>query len=566
MGISSNKIGQILLEHTSLTPEQLEEVLEIQRQKGMRLGEVLIQKNYLTPEELTKALSIQMGYPYLGRIPSSEIDSQLINEIPINYAKQNLVLPISRGDNYIVVALADPLNHAPIDDLALIFKTEIKVMIASPIQLQEAINKVYERSTSNIIEGLEDNETDDDLAYNLNEPVDLLDAGDDEAPIIRLVNSLLFRAVKEKASDIHVEPFEKEVIVRFRIDGILYDIFRTPKRFHQSISSRIKVMGDLDIAEKRMPQDGRIHIKIAGKDVDIRLSTVPTSFGERCVLRILDKNNTVIELPSLGFGGKSLNTVNQLINKKHGIFLVTGPTGSGKSTTLYACLTSIKSIERNIITVEDPVEYQLEGVGQIQVNPKINLTFASGLRAILRQDPDVIMVGEIRDQETADIAIDASLTGHLVLSTLHTNDAPGAITRLVDMGIEPFLVSSSLLGIIGQRLVRKVCPVCREQTTISDIEIEELGITKEMSEKYPIFKSRGCDKCSNTGYKGRTVISELLVISENVRNLILSGTDSNTIKKQAIKEGMVTIRQNAVAKVLQGITTVEELFRATQSE
>jgi len=566
MGISSNKIGQILLEHTSLTSEQLEEVLEIQRQKGMRLGEVLIQKNYLTQEELTKALSIQMGYPYIDRIPSSEIDSELIADIPINYAKQNMVLPISRGDNYVVVALADPLNHGPVDDLSLIFKTEIKVMIASPMQLQEAINKVYERSTSNIIEGLEDSGTDEDLAYNLNEPVDLLDAGDDEAPIIRLVNSLLFRAVKEKASDIHVEPYEKEVIVRFRIDGILYDIFRTPKRFHQSISSRIKVMGDLDIAEKRMPQDGRIHIKIAGKDVDIRLSTVPTSYGERCVLRILDKSSTIIELPSLGFSGKSLNVISQLINKKHGIFLVTGPTGSGKSTSLYACLTQIKSIERNIITVEDPVEYQLEGVGQIQVNPKINLTFASGLRAILRQDPDVIMVGEIRDQETADIAIDAALTGHLVLSTLHTNDAPGSITRLIDMGVEPFLVSSSLVGVIGQRLVRKVCLNCREETNLSDLEISELGITAEMAKKYPTYKARGCDKCSNTGYKGRTVISELLTISDTIRSLILSNADSNTIKKQAIKEGMVTIRQNAVAKVLQGITTLDELIRATQTE
>jgi len=566
MGISSNKIGQILLEHTSLTSEQLEEVLEIQRQKGMRLGEVLIQKNYLTQEELTKALSIQMGYPYIDRIPSSEIDSELISDIPINYAKQNMVLPISRGDNYVVVALADPLNHSPLDDLSLIFKTEIKVMIASPMQLQEAINKVYERSTSNIIEGLEDSSTDDDLAYNLNEPVDLLDAGDDEAPIIRLVNSLLFRAVKEKASDIHVEPYEKEVIVRFRIDGILYDIFRTPKRFHQSIASRIKVMGDLDIAEKRMPQDGRIHIKIAGKDVDIRLSTVPTSYGERCVLRILDKSSTIIELPSLGFSGKSLNVISHLINKKHGIFLVTGPTGSGKSTSLYACLTQIKSIERNIITVEDPVEYQLEGVGQIQVNPKINLTFASGLRAILRQDPDVIMVGEIRDQETADIAIDAALTGHLVLSTLHTNDAPGSITRLIDMGVEPFLVSSSLIGVIGQRLVRKVCSFCREETTLSELEISELGITVEMANKYPTYKARGCDKCSNTGYKGRTVISELLIITDAIRALILSNADSNTIKKQAIKDGMVTIRQNAVAKVLQGITTIDELIRATQTE
>jgi general secretion pathway protein E len=565
MSISSNKIGQILLKHTSLTPEQLEEVLEIQRQKGLRLGEVLLGKNYLTTEELAKALAIQMGYPYLDHIPANEIDSTLIKEIPLNYAKQNLILPVSQTMDYVAVAIADPLNHKPIDDIRLIFKKEVKVMVTSPLVLQEAINKVYERSSSNLIEGLED-VSGDELAYDLNEPVDLLDAGDDEAPIIRLVNSLMFRAVKEKASDIHIEPYEKEVVVRFRIDGILYDVFKTAKRFHASISSRIKVMADLDIAEKRLPQDGRIKIKIAGKDVDIRLSTVPTSFGERLVMRILDKSSMVIDLTELGFSGEALDRINVLTNKKHGIFLVTGPTGSGKSTTLYACLSKIRSVERNIITVEDPVEYQLSGVGQIQVNPKIDLTFASGLRAILRQDPDVIMVGEIRDQETAEIAIDAALTGHFVLSTLHTNDAPGAITRLVDMGIEPFLVSSSILGVVAQRLVRKVCQFCKQPYMPNESELKELGISSDMLSKYTIFKSRGCEKCSNTGYMGRTVVSELMIISDELRALILSGTDANTIKRQAVKEGMVTVRQNAIAKVLQGITTIEELFRSTQNE
>lgn len=565
MGISSNKIGQILLEHTSLTKDQLEEVLDLQRQKGVRLGEILISKNYLTPEELAKALAIQMGYPYLDQIPSAEVDSLLVRDIPINYAKQHLVLPISRTDDYVVVVVADPLNPNPIDDLRLIFKKEIKVMVSSPLNLQESINRVYERSSTNLIEGLEES-SGEDLTYDLNEPVDLLEAGDDEAPIIRLVNSLLFRAVKEKASDIHVEPYEKEVVVRFRIYGILYDVFKTAKKFHASISSRIKVMGDLDIAEKRLPQDGRIKIKIAGKDVDIRLSTVPTAFGERLVMRILDKSSVLIELPELGFSGKVLDNINSLINKKHGIFLVTGPTGSGKSTTLYACLTRIRSVERNIITVEDPVEYQLQGVGQIQVNPKINLTFASGLRAILRQDPDIIMVGEIRDQETAEIAIDAALTGHFVLSTLHTNDAPGAITRLVDMGIEPFLVSSSIVGVIGQRLVRKLCTYCKEPYVPNDAEVEELGISKNLLSKYTLYKSVGCDKCSNTGYTGRTVVSELMVVSDSIRALILSGTDANTIKRQAIQEGMTTVRQNAITKVLQGITSIEELYRATQTE
>jgi general secretion pathway protein E len=565
MSISGNKIGQILLEHTSLTPEQLEEVLEIQKEKGMRLGEVLVSKNYLTVEELAKALSIQMGYPYIDKISINEIDADLIKNIPINYAKQNMVLPINANDYYVSVVVSDPLNYKPIDDLHMIFKKEIKIMVASQIVLQEAINKVYEKNTSNLIEGLEET-SGDDLAYDLNEPVDLLDSGDDEAPIIRLVNSLLFRAVKEKASDIHIEPYEKEVVVRFRIDGILYDVFRTARKFHASISSRIKVMADLDIAEKRLPQDGRIKIKIAGKDIDIRLSTVPTSNGERLVMRILDKTSTIIELPKLGFNGVILEKIIDLINKKHGIFLVTGPTGSGKSTSLYACLSEIKSIERNIITVEDPVEYRLPGIGQIQVNHKINLTFASGLRAILRQDPDVIMVGEIRDQETAEIAIDAALTGHLVLSTLHTNDSAGAVTRLVDMGIEPFLVSSSVLGVIGQRLVRKLCSSCKEKYIPTEKELKELGITKDLLNKYPIYKAVGCPKCSNMGYSGRTVISELMVVSDNIRSLILEGKDATTIKKAALQEGMISIRQNTVAKVLQGITTVEELFRATQTE
>ena len=565
MGLSSNKIGQILLDHTSLTPDQLEEVLEIQHQKGQRLGEILISKNYLTPEELAKALAIQMGYPYLDQIPANEVDPELVTEIPINYAKQNMVLPISKTDQYVLVVVSDPLNPNPIDDLRLIFKKEIKVMVSSPLHLQESINRVYERSTRNIVDGLEE-VSDGGVAYDLNEPVDLLESDDDEAPIIRLVNSLMFRAVKEKASDIHIEPYEKEVVVRFRIYGILYEVFRTAKKFHASISSRIKVMGDLDIAEKRLPQDGRIKIKIAGKDIDIRLSTVPTSFGERLVMRILDKSSVLIELPELGFVGKTLDNINLLINKKHGIFLVTGPTGSGKSTSLYACLTRIKSSERNIITIEDPVEYQLQGVGQIQVNHKIDLSFASGLRAILRQDPDVIMVGEIRDQETAEIAIDAALTGHFVLSTLHTNDAPGAITRLIDMGIEPFLVSSSIVGVIGQRLVRKLCLYCRESYVPTDIELEELGISRSELEKYTLYKSIGCDKCSNTGYSGRTVISELMVMSDDIRGLILSGADSNMIKKKAVEEGMISIRHSAVSKVLQGLTSLQELYRATQTE
>jgi general secretion pathway protein E len=374
----------------------------------------------------------------------------------------------------------------------------------------------------------------------------------------------MFRAIKDKASDIHIEPYEKDMVVRFRIDGVLYDVARPPKGFHAGISSRIKLMGELDIAEKRLPQDGRIKIKIAGKDVDIRLSVIPTQHGERLVLRILDKSSVRLDLTDLGFSEESIRTVNQIIHKKHGIFLVTGPTGSGKTTSLYAALTRINSIERNIITVEDPIEYDLKGVAQIQVNPKIGLTFAAGLRAILRQDPDVIMVGEIRDKETAEIAIQASLTGHLVFATIHTNDAPGAVTRLIDMGVEPFLVSSSLLAVLAQRLIRKVCQRCVEPYTPQQVELENLGLSQDVFGGAQIVRTKGCAECSGTGYRGRMVVHELMMIDDDLRALIMEKADSTVIKRAAQTKGMVTLRANGIQKVLEGITTAVELVAVTQ--
>jgi general secretion pathway protein E len=383
--------------------------------------------------------------------------------------------------------------------------------------------------------------------------------------VIKFVNSLLFRAVKEKASDIHIEPFEKEFVVRFRIDGIMYDIIRQPKRAHAAISSRVKVMGTLDIAEKRLPQDGRIKIKIAGKDVDIRLSTVPTNFGERLVMRILEQTGTVLQLEQLGFSEKSAKAVEKLIFRKYGIILVTGPTGSGKSTTLSACLVKLNSPTRNIMTVEDPIEYQIPGINQVQVNTKIELTFARALRAFLRQNPDIIMVGEIRDKETAEIAINASLTGHLVLSTLHTNDAAGAATRLIDMGVEPFLVASSVLGIIAQRLIRRICQKCKEPHVPTAFEMTELGLA-QLPEGSQIFRAVGCPSCSHSGYSGRTVIHELMVVDDQIRTLIVRNSDAGTIKKAAIQNGMSTLREDGINKVLQGLTTVDELMRATHAE
>ena len=561
--MNKQKLGEILLKHTSLTEQQLEEALTIQREKGGKLGDILINRAYLTPEQIQKALSVQLGLPFLQDIPADTVSTELVRHIPINYAKENEVLPINIDGDRAMVAIANPLNQAVLDDLRIILKVEIQPVVASALKIQDAINRVYERKEHKAISEIGEEAM--DLSYDLEEPEDLLDASD-EAPIIRLVNSLLFRAVKERASDIHIEPHEREVVVRFRIDGILYDVYKPPKAFQNSIASRIKVMADLDIAEKRLPQDGRIKIKVAGKEVDLRISTVPVTNGERIVMRLADKSTVLLKLEDLGFEGEVLSGLMELINKNHGIILVTGPTGSGKTATLYACLSRLNSVELNIMTVEDPVEYQIKSISQIPVNPKISLTFATGLRAILRQDPDVVMIGEIRDLETAEIAIQASLTGHLVISTLHTNDSPGAITRLVDMGIEPFLVSSSILGVIGQRLIRRICQQCKAPYTPSDKELNDLGITPEMVRGKTIYRAAGCDKCMKTGYAGRTCIKELFLVNDEIRPMILAGADSNTLKKKAMSKGMKLLRDDGIQKVLQGITTIEEILRATQVE
>jgi general secretion pathway protein E len=416
-----------------------------------------------------------------------------------------------------------------------------------------------------VIEGL-GAESLDSLATALREePRDLLEAAD-EAPIIKLVNSLLFEAATKRASDIHVEPFERDLLIRYRIDGILYNVLTPPKRLQASIISRIKIMAGLNIAEKRLPQDGRISIKIAGRDVDIRVSAIPTAHGERLVLRLLDKGTLLLQLTEIGLDAERLKTLNRLIRLSHGIVLVTGPTGSGKTTTLYAALNTINAPDKNIITIEDPIEYQLRGVGQMQVNPKINLTFAAGLRSILRQDPDVIMVGEIRDGETAEIAIHASLTGHLVFSTLHTNDAAGAITRLLDMGIEPFLVASSLVAIVAQRLVRVLCPACRHPYHPNGDELAKLGIRANRASEITCFRAGGCDECHSTGYRGRTGIYEILVLDDELRALILSKADANAIKARAMERGMRTLRDDGAQKVLSGVTTTEEVLRVTAED
>ncbi len=557
------KIGQILLSHTSLSEDQLKEALTIQKEKGGRLGEILIQKKFLQAHEILIALGLQLGIPFIKEIDINHINPEWVAEIPIAYARLHEVLPIAIDDYLVTVAIADPYDLQCLDDLRVIFQKEVRPVLTEGRIVSDAINRVYERVKQSIMSDDMDQNA-EEYQYDLEETVDLLESSDDDAPIIRFVNNLMFRAIKDKASDIHIEPYDKELVVRFRKDGVLVDVARPPKGLHAGISSRIKLMGELDIAEKRLPQDGRINIKIGGKDVDLRLSVIPTGHGERLVLRILDKSSVRLDLVDLGFDESSIITVNKLIHKKHGIMLVTGPTGSGKTTTLYACLTRINSVERNIITVEDPIEYDLKGVAQIQANPKIGLTFASGLRAILRQDPDVIMVGEIRDKETAEIAIQASLTGHLVFATIHTNDAPGATTRLIDMGVEPFLVSSSLLAVLAQRLMRKICLNCREFYTPQEVELTNLGLDPALFKDKKIARAKGCIECGGTGYRGRMVVHELMPIDDDIRALIMEKADSSIIKRAAVKAGMISLRQNGINRVLDGTTTAVELVSVTQ--
>ena len=567
MTIAAGSIEASLLEQGAISTETLDKAREKQRD-GKSLGDVLLEMGAIDSATWARTIARHFGLPFTEKLPEDADILPLISPLPINFAKRCQLLPVARDGDAIVVATADPANLGALDDMRLLLRKPIRVLVASAPLIIDAINRVYDMasgSASELMDGL-DEERLDLMATALEEPRDLLES-DDEAPIIRLVNSLLFQAAKDRASDIHIEPFERDLTVRFRIDGILYDILSPPKRFQPVIISRVKIMAGLNIAEKRLPQDGRIRIRLAGKDIDIRVSIVPTAFGERVVMRLLDKSTTVLHLEELGLVGAKHEMVGRLIKQSHGIILVTGPTGSGKTTTLYAALSKINTTDKNIITIEDPIEYQLHGIGQIQVNPKIDLTFANGLRSILRQDPDVIMVGEIRDLETAEIAIQAALTGHVVFSTLHTNDSFGAMTRLLDMGIEPFLVSSSVIAVMAQRLVRRVCTACREPYQPSREETEELGITPQRLVGHTVYKpGSGCNQCKRTGYRGRTGIHELLVVDDEIRGLVMKNADAASIRRAATARGMNTLREDGADKVLDGITTIEEVLRVTQED
>ena len=584
-------LGEMLARKGAVPPERLELLYGVQREKGGDLVDLVVNANLTDEKTIARILAEEAQLALVETVDPSAVKTETATRVPIAFAKNHKILVTGEDDARVHVLVADPFDTAAIDDVRIIFGKPVEVQVATGEQITDAINRVYERKA-----GGGELET-GEAVVDEEGASDILDS-DDEAPVIRWVNSLFLQAMKERASDIHIEPEEKEVIVRYRIDGELYVARRAPRAFMHNIVSRIKIESALNIAEKRLPQDGRITKKIAGKGFDIRVSTIPTSRGyERIVMRLLNKSSVLLDLPDLGFSPRDYALMDGLIRRPDGIILVTGPTGSGKTTTLYACVNRINTPNLNILTAEDPVEYEIQGIHQVHVQPKIGLTFASALRAFLRQDPDVVMVGEIRDKETVDIAINASLTGHLVLSTIHTNDAAGAVTRMVDMGVEPFLIRSSVIGILAQRLVRVLCPHCKEGYPAEDFELDELGLSLDRifsreqrkanptTRYYPrtvsevdvleqvsrldrptFYKQRGCDKCSNTGFLGRRGIYELLLMDDAVGPLILKNADAQALKRAAMEQGMDSLRDDGARKVLTGLTTVEEVLAATQED
>ncbi len=573
-----NSLSRILVEKFGLSQADLDEAARIKAEKGGSIGEILIRKNLISEQRYLEALSLLYRIPFESALPVENIDTHYTQNVPIGFLKKHLMAPVpaltpteengsghsgSKTENRI--ALNDPRYFNALDDLARILGWEqFSVIFSTKDAIIRTINTAYDRgrdSAEQLVQNMEENGG--MFIGEFQETADLLDDTSD-APIIKLVNHIISQSIKARASDIHIESYQDSFKVRYRVDGILYDLLSPPKSIEASLISRIKVMAKMNIAEKRLPQDGRIDVKIGDLEIDIRVSTIPTSFGERVVLRLLNKSSSILKLPELGLTGERLERFEHLVKSPNGIILVTGPTGSGKTTSLYAVLTTLNKPDVNIITIEDPVEYQLKGISQIQVNRKIDLTFAKGLRSIVRQDPDIILVGEIRDRETAEIAVQSALTGHLVFSTLHTNDSATAITRLVDIGVEPFLIASSVLGVVAQRLVRVLCTSCKEAYTPDDFAVESLGITPEQIKEGRFFRAKGCPNCFQTGYKGRIGIFEIMVLDNVMKSLILKTYDANRIKEEALKNNMVTLRQDGIQKLLNGITTIEEVIRVTQ--
>ncbi len=554
---------QALLDQNLFTKEQLDQFKEYASQNNLSLENYLIENNLIKEIDLSKTLANQYGLIFLDSIKEEMTDQETLAKIPLKFLRENLIIPIIYNDQ-ITLATARPDNFEPIDELTLILGGKTNIVVTPRSVVIDAINRYYPlEGTKKMIEELEEEET-PELDIGSIKEEDIL-AMASEAPVIKLVNHILYQAVKREASDIHIEPFEKEIHVRYRIDGVLYTILTPPKRIQAALTSRIKIMANLNIAEKRKPLDGRINIKVADRAIDIRVSTLPVSFGERIVMRLLDKTRTFATLDKLGFSERDFKVINNSIEKPNGIILVTGPTGSGKTTTLYSVLNKLNSPDVNIITVEDPVEYQLAGIGQVQVKESVGLTFAAALRSILRQDPDIIMIGETRDQETAQIAIQSALTGHLVLSTLHTNSAAGSITRLTDMGIEPYLIASSLVIAIAQRLVRKLCQNCKQAYKPDQDVLKRLPIDLKELESWTFYKPVACDQCSTTGFKGRLPIFEIMVMSESIGKLTVERANTKLLESEAEKEGMTTLFMDGLRKVKLGLTTIDEVLAVATS-
>ena len=572
----NKSLEEILTSKYRVSDEEMADARRVRGEKGGSLSGVLLQRKIVTETQLLDALSEQYGIPFWPELPLESFGEDRSRSAPIGFLKRHAMVPLvlkntpapgATGlpeDLVNIIAVNDPALFQPLDDLArMVGFATYNLILSTKSAILAAINLLFDMSQGTAEQLVQNMEEDGStIISEIADTADLLEDTSD-APIIKLVNHIISQSIKARASDIHIEPYQDSFKVRYRVDGILYDLLTPPKWIQPALISRIKVMAKLNIAEKRLPQDGRLEVKIANLNVDVRVSTLPTTFGERVVMRLLNKSEEVLNLKELGLSTSDLELLNQLVTLPNGIILVTGPTGSGKTTSLYSVLASIINPDINIITIEDPVEYQLKGISQIQVNPKIDLTFARGLRSIVRQDPDVILIGEIRDGETASIAVQSALTGHLVFSTLHTNDSASAITRLVDIGVEPFLISSSVMAVIAQRLVRVLCSHCKEAYT-PGVVTESIGITPEQLRDHTIYQAKGCEKCFNTGYRGRIGIFEIMHMREGLKTLILKTFDATQIKQYALKENMKTLRMSGIEKVLSGTTTIEEVLRVTQ--
>ncbi len=564
----NTQILEILEASGKLDEKTLQDCLRMEKETGQSLDKIVLRRGILTEEDFNRAYAAHAELPWMDSLHDVTVPQVFTDRVPQQFARNYNLIGITADESSCQVATCRPLDVYPLDDLASMLELEIEPVVAPRQEITALINRAYRQHNEVVDEVIDDLSPDnfDEIANLVSESEDLLNVAN-RAPIIRLVNMILFQALKMRASDVHIQPYEDKVQIRYRIDGILYDQESPPKSVQEAIISRIKVMGKMDIAERRIPQDGRATIKIGDSEVDVRISSVPTNHGERIVMRLLDKSAGVFELAQLGMNAEQTRLMEQLIHLSHGIVFVTGPTGSGKSTTLYAVLSEINSAEKNVITIEDPIEYHLAGISQIQVSEKKGLTFAAGLRSLLRQDPDIMMVGEVRDEETARISIQAALTGHLVFSTLHTNDAPGAVTRMLDIGVEPFLVASSLVMVIAQRLVRRICPDCKEWVRPDEKDMKELKLLKISLDQLKdgmLPRGRGCDMCYGTGYAGRVAIYEMLPLEEEIKSLVVERANATQIKRAAMKSGMRTLRQDGIDKVKAGVTTLSEVLRVTQ--